>query len=98
VAAIVQLAAFGAWAYVLTQGLNVYHIDDTLDGAIRTGQILCLLGVVGAGLQVWSMAAAWTSRPSSWWARLSTLLVAVAGLAFAWFAVTQHLLGPSTLF
>jgi hypothetical protein len=98
VSAVVQLAGYLAWTYVLTQGLNVYHIDDTLDGPMRVGQVLCFLGIAGAVIQVWSMVAAWTGRPSSWWAKLSTLLVAVAGLAFAWFAFTQHLLGPSTLF
>lgn len=96
--AIVQLAGLAAYGVILSGGLNVYHLDDTLNGSIRLGQLLCLLGVIGAVIQVWSMAAAWTARPSSWWAKLSTLLVAIAGLAFVWFVFTQHLLGPSTQF
>jgi hypothetical protein len=98
VSAIVQLLGFAAYAYLVTQGVNVYHIDDSLDGALRTAQLICLLGVVGAAIQLWAMVAAWTTQPTSWWAKLSTLLVAVAGVAFAWLAFTQHLLGPSTLF
>jgi hypothetical protein len=98
VSAVVQLLAFGVWAQVLTSAINVYHIDVTIDPLLRTAQAITFLGVVGTVIELWNLVAAWTTRPSGWWTKLSTLLVALAGLAFAWFAVTQHLLGPGTLF
>ena len=37
----------------------------------------------------------WTTPPSSWWAKTSSVLIVVAGLGFAWFVLALHLASPS---
>ena len=49
-------------------------------------------------IELANAAIAWRTAPSSWWAKASTVLVAAAGLGFAWFVLSLKLVTASTLF
>jgi CubicO group peptidase (beta-lactamase class C family) len=91
-AAFVQLAGLGAYlAFValLTGGLA--NADSPTDPVLILAQGLCVLGVLGVAVMAWNAVAVWTSPGRSWWARLSSALILLAGAAFAWFVFTLHL-------
>jgi CubicO group peptidase (beta-lactamase class C family) len=99
IAAVVQLLGLVAYGYVISQlGKGIANLDDPINGPLRLAQFLCLVGVLGALVELWNAGAAWGDRNASWWAKLSTLLVAIAGVAFVWFVFTLHLLNASTQF
>jgi hypothetical protein len=89
VSALVQLLGFGAYflIFALFTGGSV-AADDGLDWLLILGKALCMLGILGALAQIWNAVLVWRTPPSSWWAKLSSVLVLLAGVGFAWFAIT----------
>jgi hypothetical protein len=96
VGAILQVAGFGAY-FVLFQALlgGSLNADPSLTPLLVLCKTLCALGLIGTLLEAWNTITVWTTPPSSWWAKASSLLILVAGLGFAWFALSLHLASPS---
>jgi CubicO group peptidase (beta-lactamase class C family) len=95
VAALADLLALGGFvAIVQAAGGNISIFDDPLDIWLRLLQLLCLLGVVGAGLSVWNTVRVWTQSGRSWWAKTSVTATTLALLAFVWFVFTLQLITP----
>ena len=95
VTALIDLLALGGFV-AIAQAANtkIYLFDDALDIWLRLLQLLCLLGVVGAGLSVWNALRVWTEGGRSWWAKTSVTVIMVALLAFVWFVVSLQLISP----
>ncbi|MEO8115116.1 MAG: hypothetical protein ABI655_12080, partial [Phenylobacterium sp.] len=89
------LTLAGFFAIVQSTSTNLALFDDGLDIWLRLLQVLCLLGVVGAGLAVWNAARVWADDGRSWWAKVSVSVNAAALLAFVWFVVSLQLVTPS---
>jgi hypothetical protein len=88
VSALVQLLGFGAYflIFALFTGGSV-AADDGLDWLLILGKALCMLGILGTLVEIWNAVLVWRT-PSSWWAKLTSLAVLLAGVGFAWFAIT----------
>ena len=96
IAALADLVALGGFFQIAqAAGTNIGLFDDPLDIWLRLLQLLCLIGVVGAGLAVWNVVRVWREAGRSWWAKASVTLTAAALLAFVWFAVTLQFITPS---
>jgi len=96
IAALADLVALGGFFQIAqAAGTNIGLFDDPLDIWLRLLQLLCLIGVVGAGLAVWNAVRVWREAGRSWWAKASVTLTAAALLAFVWFAVTLQFITPS---
>jgi CubicO group peptidase (beta-lactamase class C family) len=80
---------------VQSAGTNISVFDDGLDIWLRLLQLLCLLGIVGAGLSVWNAIRVWTAAGRSWWAKTSVTVTMVALLAFVWFVVSLQFITAS---
>ena len=96
VTALIDLLALGGFfAVAQATSTNLALFDDPLDLWLRVLQLLCLLGVVGAGLAVWNAFRVWTEGGRSWWAKASVTVTTLALLAFVWFVVSLQLVTPS---
>jgi CubicO group peptidase (beta-lactamase class C family) len=96
VAALADLVALGGFFQIAqSSSTNIGVFDDPLDIWLRLLQLLCLVGVVGAGLSVWNAIRVWTEAGRSWWAKTSVTAAMLALLAFVWFVVTLQLVTPS---
>jgi CubicO group peptidase (beta-lactamase class C family) len=69
--------------------------DDPMDGLIRVAQIFCALGVLGVIVTAWNLVTVWTRPGRSWWASVSSLLLFLATLDFAWIVFSLQLVAPS---
>jgi CubicO group peptidase (beta-lactamase class C family) len=96
VTALIDLLALGGFLTIASslQG-NLAMFDDGLDIWLRVLQLLCLIGVIGAGLAVWNAVRVWGERGRSWWAKVSVTVIAAACLAFVWFVITLQLITPA---
>jgi hypothetical protein len=96
--AIVDLLGLGTYALLFQKMSNIGMLDDPMNPMLRLAQFFCLLGVVGALVAIWNVVTVWTDRAAGWWAKGSSLLIAIACAAFAWFVLTLHLINASTQF
>jgi hypothetical protein len=94
--ALIDLVALGGFV-AIAQAANtkIDLFDDPLDPWLRVLQVLCLLGVIGAGLGVWNAVRVWTEGARSWWAKTSVTVTMLALLAFVWFVVSLQLVTPT---
>ncbi|MET0274418.1 MAG: serine hydrolase domain-containing protein, partial [Phenylobacterium sp.] len=96
ITALIDLVALGGFfAIANAANTNLAIFDDPLDIWLRLLQLLCLLGVVGAGLSVWNAVRVWTEGGRSWWAKISVTVSMIALVAFVWFVVSLQLVSPS---
>ena len=96
IAALADLLALGGFvAIAQAAGTKLALFDDPLDVWLRLLQLLCLVGVVGAGLSVWNAVRVWTEGGRSWWAKTSVTVTMLALVAFVWFVFTLQLISPS---
>lgn len=96
IGAIVQVAGFAAYL-VMFQALlgGSLNADPSLTPLLVLCKALCALGLIGTLVEAWNTLTVWTTPPSSWWAKTSSVLIVVAGLGFAWFVLALHLASPS---
>jgi len=78
---------------VMEKGITA--ADDPMDLWIRLAQLFCLLGVLGVIVAAWNAVAVWMRPGRSWWARLSSVLLLLACLDFAWIALSLHFITPT---
>jgi hypothetical protein len=96
ITALIDILALGGFVTIAqAAGTKLALFDDPLDIWLRLLQVLCLLGVVGAGLSVWNAVRVWTEGGRSWWAKASVSVTMLALLAFVWFVVSLQLITPS---
>jgi CubicO group peptidase (beta-lactamase class C family) len=96
--AVVDLLAVSVYGVIVLKIMAISMLDDRMDVWLRTAQGLCLLGLIGAVLAVWNGAAVWCDTAGTWPARLASVTVAGACVAFAWFVVSLRLITAGTLF
>jgi len=91
----IDLICVGCWFAFLTyiEG-SLDAASASTDGMLRGLQLLGVLGVLGAVAAVLNAATVLTDGGRSWWAKVSSVLIAIACLAFAWFQFSLHLLNP----
>jgi CubicO group peptidase (beta-lactamase class C family) len=90
--ALVELIGLVLYAVVFTLFMKgATAADDPMDGLIRIAQIFGVLGVLGVIVTAWNMVAVWTRPGRSWWAVLSSLLIFLATLEFAWIVFSLQL-------
>lgn len=93
VAAILDLLGLLAYALLLSmlQSDRLFP-DASADLMIRIAQIICLLGVIGTIVILWNAARAWKGKGRSRWNKISSTVIALAGLAFVWFVIILKLI------
>ncbi|WP_372783190.1 serine hydrolase domain-containing protein [Phenylobacterium sp.] len=95
VAGLLDLLALAGYVGIAqAASTKIYLFDDALDIWLRLLQLVCLLGVIGAGLSVWNAVRVWTEAGRSWWAKTSVTGIMLALLAFVWFVVSLQLVSP----
>jgi CubicO group peptidase (beta-lactamase class C family) len=89
----VDLLCVACWFAFLT------YVEGSLDAAsgatdwmLRGLQLLGVLGALGAVAAVLNAATILRAGDRGWWAKVSSVLIAAACLAFVWFQLSLHLL------
>jgi CubicO group peptidase (beta-lactamase class C family) len=96
VVALIELVALALYAAVFSTLMKSNALaDDPLDGMIRLAQVFCVLGVLGVLVTAWNAVVVWGRPGRSWWARLSSLLIFLATVDFAWIVLSLKLVTPS---
>ncbi|ODP39033.1 serine hydrolase domain-containing protein [Sphingomonas turrisvirgatae] len=96
IAVIANLAYFAGWCMLLAPILraDVGFYNDSLDGFIRVLQIGALIPLAGAVLGAWNSLMAFRSG-EGWFARIASLIVALALIGFLWAAWMAGFIGWS---
>jgi CubicO group peptidase (beta-lactamase class C family) len=96
ITALIDLVVLAGYLTIVqSANTNISVFDDSLDIWLRLLQLLCLLGIIGAGLSVWNAVRIWTQAGRSWWAKTSVTVTTVALLAFVWFVVSLQFITAS---
>ena len=82
----------GMVATIISTASNEAALDGSSDGLIRTLQILGLLGLAGIVVGPLNLLEVWRDKDSSWWAKLTAVLVTIALLSISYFAFALHFL------
>jgi CubicO group peptidase (beta-lactamase class C family) len=91
--AVTDVVVLGAFLYIITAASSrIGLLNDALDPWLRVLQVLCLFGIVGAGLSIWNVVRVWPERGRSVWAKLADTLIMGACVAFVWFAISLQFL------
>jgi CubicO group peptidase (beta-lactamase class C family) len=99
VVAMVDVALAAGWVVLLSvmeQDLSL--LNDGVDPWLRLMQALGAIGAAGGLIGVLNLLAVWSDRSRGWWAKLSSLLLAVATLSVIWFVFALRLVTPSLNF
>ena len=87
---VVDLTFAGLWFWFMSQK-DVQWFSSSTDGIIRLIQLVGLVGVVGALAPLANVGAVFGDSSRSWWAKVSSVLIAVACVACVWFAISLKL-------
>ncbi len=90
VAAIVDLALVAGWMLLL--GHDFGSFDTPLDKWLRLLQLVGVLAIAGAGVGLWNLITVWRDSARSWFAKLSSALIAAALLFGVWCIFDLHLI------
>ncbi|MEO8113461.1 MAG: serine hydrolase domain-containing protein, partial [Phenylobacterium sp.] len=93
----VDLMFAGLWFWFLSQRGDQWF-SSSHDWIIRLIQLVGLVGVVGVIAPLANAATILPDASRSWWAKVSSLLIAVACLAFIWFIITLRLIMPHIVY
>ena len=72
--------------------------DKTADTSLIAVQLLGFLSIAAAAIGMWNLAVVWRDGGRSWFAKLSSSLILIAMLIFAWQLFTLHMIGWDTHF
>jgi hypothetical protein len=90
--ALAQIAGLVAYAVLISLFISgKVAADDSLDPLLIAAQVLCIVGALGALIMAANAVVVWSSPGRSWWARLSSTLILLAGVYYAWFVVVWRL-------
>ncbi|HEY3812757.1 MAG TPA: serine hydrolase domain-containing protein [Caulobacteraceae bacterium] len=93
VVAIVDLLFVAGWMAVL--GHDFGSFDTPLDPWLRAMQAFGVLVILASLVGLWNLATVWRDGARSWWAKVSSLLIAAACLTPVWFIFALHLITAS---
>lgn len=65
--------------------------DASADPMIRVAQLICLAGTLGTVVLLWNAIRACKGKERTRWNKISSVAVALAGLAFIWFVIILKL-------
>ena len=85
----------GMVATLISTASNEAALDGGSDGVLRLFQLTGLLGLSGLGVGPWNLVEVWRQKGSSWWARLTAVLVTLAFFSVSYLAFALHLLTAS---
>jgi CubicO group peptidase (beta-lactamase class C family) len=93
VACLAALIAVAAWIGLLISATSAARglFDASLDPWLLTIEAITLVAVVFALVPLFNLVVVWRDRSRGWWAKTSSLIIVVATLSLAWFAVTLRL-------
>lgn len=96
IGALASLICLGGFMWIIAnETKNLALFDDPLDGWLRVLQLFGVIGVAAAVLAVWNALRALGDRSRSWWSKLFSAHLALALIAFAWFAFAYQLISLS---
>jgi CubicO group peptidase (beta-lactamase class C family) len=88
---VVDLAVAGLWFWFLSHKGSAWFSSSN-DGTIRLIQLVGLVGVVGAIAPLAYVGVVFADPARSWWAKVSSLAIAIACLACIWFLISLKLI------
>jgi CubicO group peptidase (beta-lactamase class C family) len=88
---VVDLAFAGLWFWFLSHSGSDWF-NSSNDWIIRLIQLVGLVGVVGAVAPLVYVGVVFADPARSWWAKVSSVSIALACLACIWFAFSLHLI------
>ncbi|MDQ2861284.1 MAG: beta-lactamase family protein [Pseudomonadota bacterium] len=93
VVALIDLIFLLSWfALVAAAEVDLAFLSSGVDWLLRLMQFVGLVGVIGALAAVANVVVVVGDKSRSWWAKLSSALIAIACLATVWFAFGEHLI------
>jgi len=99
VVAAVDVALAAGWVVLLSaMERNLALLNDGVDPWLRGLQALGAIGAAGGVIGVLNLLAVWGDRGRGWWAKLSSVLLAVATLSVIWFVFALRLVTPGVNF
>jgi hypothetical protein len=91
--AVIDIACAGLWFWFLSYAqTSIAGASSASDGIIRGIQLVALIGCVGALVTLANVGQMFRDPSRGWFAKVSSVLIAVAALAFVWFQVSLKLL------
>ena len=88
---VVDLAFAGLWFWFLSHKGSEWFSSSN-DGTIRLIQLVGVIGVVGLVAPLANVGVVFADPARSWWAKVSSVAIAVACLACIWFAFSLRLI------
>ncbi len=85
----------GMVATLISTASNEAALEGGSDGVLRLFQLLGLLGLSGVVVGPWNLLEVWRDKASSWWAKLTAVLVTLAFFSVSYLAFAVHLLTAS---
>lgn len=81
------------WIWLLTAGLkDLAALSSSKDWVFRLIQLVGVIGVVGTVAPLMNVGAVFADPSRGWWAKVSSVAIALACLAAIWFAFSLHLI------
>ncbi len=91
--AVVDIACVGLWFWFLTYAeTDLQAASSASDGILRMLQLVGVVGSLGSLVALANAGTILTDGTRSWWAKVSSVLIALACVAFVWFQFSLHLL------
>jgi CubicO group peptidase (beta-lactamase class C family) len=91
--AVIDIACAGLWFWFLSYAqTSIAGASSASDGIIRGIQLVAIIGCVGALVTLANVGQMFRDPSRGWFAKVSSVLIAVAALAFVWFQVSLKLL------
>ena len=91
--AVIDMASVGLWLWFLTYAEgSIAGASSASDGLIRGIQVVSLVGCLGSLVALANVGEVWRNGDRGWWAKLSSLAIAIAAVAFVWFQFSLHLI------
>ncbi len=91
--AVIDMVSVGLWFWFLNYAeSSLTGASSASDGLLRGIQLVSLVGCVGALVALANVGQVFRDGSRSWFAKLSSVLIAVAALAFVWFQFSLDLI------
>ncbi|HWE44691.1 MAG TPA: serine hydrolase domain-containing protein, partial [Caulobacteraceae bacterium] len=97
-AALWDVAVMAMWAVFLTMITSSGELTKAIDFPLLTIQLLGFLSIVSALIGVWNLVVVWRDGGRSWFAKITSVLIALALITFVYVQFTLHLVGTQTNF
>ena len=77
-------------AAIISTASNEAALDGGSDGLLRLFQLVGLLGLGGLVVGPWNLLEVWRDKASSWWAKLTAVLVTLAFFSVSYLGFAVH--------